>query len=146
MRKRTPNGAQKTRICIAFPGLNGELEVILAETYDGMIVLPGGVMEEGEEPNKTIHREVLEETGIVLDDTKLCIEKLLYLGTITAGRKVHLFWQMLNEKPKTVQPRKFDSIKKVFSVSFDKVSENLTSKQQKKIWESICKKIAVLQQ
>ncbi|MCI8445204.1 MAG: NUDIX domain-containing protein [Bacilli bacterium] len=39
--------------------------------YDGMLDLPGGTIEFGEVPEKTLKREMLEETGLLVEDYKL---------------------------------------------------------------------------
>ncbi|MDM5247423.1 MULTISPECIES: NUDIX hydrolase [unclassified Lysinibacillus] len=51
--------------------LNNENEVLLQKRYDGSWGLPGGLMELGESLEDTAKREVLEETGLVIEDLKL---------------------------------------------------------------------------
>ncbi|GAB0166662.1 NUDIX hydrolase [Lysinibacillus sp. CTST325] len=51
--------------------LNNANEVLLQKRYDGGWGLPGGLMELGESLEDTAKREVLEETGLVIEDLKL---------------------------------------------------------------------------
>ncbi|MGE7688771.1 NUDIX hydrolase [Lysinibacillus sp. NPDC097214] len=51
--------------------LNNENEVLLQKRYGGGWGLPGGLMELGESLEDTAKREVLEETGLMIEDLKL---------------------------------------------------------------------------
>lgn len=51
--------------------LNTTNEVLLQKRYDGGWGLPGGLMELGESLEDTAKREVLEETGLIIEDLKL---------------------------------------------------------------------------
>lgn len=52
--------------------LNSNNEVLLQEREIGIFGLPGGLMELGESLEDTARREVLEETGLVIGELKLC--------------------------------------------------------------------------
>lgn len=48
--------------------------LLVRQTYGsakGLLVIPGGYLSEGEMPDKALEREVLEETGIVVQTEKL---------------------------------------------------------------------------
>ena len=51
--------------------LNDHNEVLLQKRNDGGYGLPGGLMEMGESLEETAKREVLEETGLEIDELKL---------------------------------------------------------------------------
>gem|GEM_PF-3162525 len=51
--------------------LNNANEVLLQKRYDGGWGLPGGLKELGESLEDTAKREVLEKTGLVIEDLKL---------------------------------------------------------------------------
>lgn len=51
--------------------LNEQNEVLLQKRYDGYWGLPGGLMDLGESFEEVAKREVLEETGLVVENLKL---------------------------------------------------------------------------
>lgn len=51
--------------------VNDENKIMLASTRDGCYQLPGGHVEESEKFNDAVKREILEETGIELNDEEI---------------------------------------------------------------------------
>lgn len=114
----------RTRIIVEF---EGQILVVKGWLGDNRWVLPGGGLHKNEQPENGATRELLEETGVKIAESKL---KKISEGTSKKGiTKYHyqLYYVRLNEKPAT-KKQKFEIID-IDWISIEDISSSNSSNE-----------------
>ncbi len=98
--------------------------------------LPGGTLEDGEQPLETMIREVYEEAGVVVDESKIL---KVYEGTDYSAHKTHylLYVTKLDDRPDVVMSWEHSSYEWLDLDDFLKKARNANDTYMHMVHESL---------
>ena len=92
-------------VAICYCESGGEVLLLLRQPWEGegsKWCLPGGTLNQGEQPTETVIREVHEETGIALDPHKLKFFTKVWVKKPQYNYVLHKFYQHFETRPNVI--------------------------------------------